>query len=123
MPLRKDYLLDQLRDFFEALTRIAAFVQGGELEKAEAGIEALASPAALEELLQAGVPVPEHTFAVWKFQTQLLLLKIRLMEVRGQETFVLRERAAAALRRLIGLRPGVYDIELEEQLRGLGEGA
>lgn len=125
MPLRKDYLLDQLRDFFEALTRIAARITGGELEKASAEIDELSSPDAIGELLRAedGGLVPESTFAVWKFQTQLLLLKIRLLEAGGMETLVLREQAAGALRKLIGLRPGVYDIELAEQLRELEEGA
>ena len=146
MPLRKDYLLDQLRDFFEALTRIADRIQAGELERAEEEIDGLTSSAAIEELLRAGEPgasagigeagvsagtgearalagtgepVPEHTYAAWKFQVQLLLLRIRLLEARGGSAVEYRVRAAEALRKLIALRPGTYDIELEEQLRGM----
>ncbi|HEV2480930.1 MAG TPA: hypothetical protein VGS79_14740 [Puia sp.] len=129
MPLRKDYLLDQLRDFFAALTRIAARIQAGELERAEEEIDALTSGAAIGELLRAssdGSPVADHTYAAWKFQAQLLVLKIRVLEARGFPTAALREQAAGvraqavgALRKLIALRPEVYDIELEEQLRGL----
>ena len=121
MPLRKDYLLDQLRDFFEALTRIATRIQAGELERAEEEIDALTSSVAVEELLRApdGNPVADQTYAAWKFQVQLLLLKIRVLEARGFSTAGVRTQAVAALRKLIGLRPEVYDIELEEQLRGL----
>ena len=165
MPLRKDYLLDQLRDFFAALNRIADRIQAGELERAEEEIEALSSPAAVEELLRAsgeagspgvaplpgesasagetgdsvlagetgasvaagetgastriGEAVPEHTYAAWKFQAQLLLLKIRVLEARGFSTLEQRAQAVLVLRKLIALRPGTFDIELEEQLRGL----
>jgi hypothetical protein len=123
MPLRKDYLLDQLRDFFAALTRIAARIQAGELERAEEEIDALTSSAAMGELFSAevGSPVPEHIYAGWKFQVQLLLLKIRVLEARGLETLAFREQAVHALRRLIDLRPDIYDIELREQLRGMEE--
>ena len=119
MPHRKDYLLDQLRDFFEALARIAAWMRDGELEKAGQEIEALASDSAIGELLGAGDggSVPDHTYAAWKFQTQLLLLKIRLLETQGEDTAIYRERALLALRKLIALRPDVYDIELQEQLK------
>jgi hypothetical protein len=138
MPLRKDYLLDQLRDFFAALNRIADRIQAGELERAEEEIEALSSAAAVEELLGAelpaasgpvrsaaslgtGEPVPEHIYAAWKFQAQLLLLKIRLLEARGLSTVEQRAQAVAVLRKLIALKPEVYDIELVEQLRGVEE--
>ena len=119
MPHRKDYLLDQLRDFFEALARVAAWMRDGELEKAGQEIEALASDSAIGELLGAGDggSVPDHTYAAWKFQTQLLLLKIRLLETQGEDTAIFRERALLALRKLIALRPDVYDIELQEQLK------
>lgn len=140
MPLRKDYLLDQLRDFFAALNRIADRIQAGELERAEEEIEALSSPAAVEELLGAelagasagigevgaslgiGEPVPAHIYAAWKFQAQLLLLKIRLLEARGLSTVEQRAQAVAVLRKLIALKPEVYDIELVEQLRGVEGG-
>jgi len=147
MPLRKDYLLDQLRDFFAALNRIADRIQAGELERAEEEIEALSSAAAVEELLGAelpaasgpvrsaaslgtgevgasqgtGEPVPEHIYAAWKFQAQLLLLKIRLLEARGLSTVEQRAQAVLVLRKLIALKPEVYDIELVEQLRGVEE--
>jgi len=119
MPLRKDYLLDQLRDFFAALNRIADRIQAGELERAEEEIEALSSPVAVEELLGASGPVLEHTYTAWKFQAQLLLLKIRLLEARGLSTVEQRAQAVAVLRKLIALKPEVYDIELAEQLRGV----
>lgn len=158
MALRKDYLLDQLRDFFAALDRIADRIQAGELERAEEEIEALTSPAAVEELLGASVPVraagtgevaasagageagaspgmgeagaspgigglvSEHTYAAWKFQAQLLLLKIRVLEARGLSTVEQRVQAVAVLRKLIALKPEVYDIELVEQLRGVEGG-
>lgn len=119
MPHRKDYLLDQLRDFFEALSRIAARMRNGELDRAEQEIDALASDSAIGELLEAGdgSSVPDHTYAAWKFQTQLLLLRVRLLEVQGEDAAMYRERGLAALRKLIALRPDVYDIELQEQLK------
>src|ERR1700749_479899 len=116
MPHRKDYLLDQLRDFFEALNRVAARIQEGELDKAEQEIDALASGAAIGELLHAGEGdlTAEHVYAGWKFQTQLLLLRIRVMEARGLDAGVQRAPALEVLRKLIALRPDVYDLELQE---------
>jgi hypothetical protein len=125
MALRKDYLLDQLRDFFAALNRIASRIEGGELEKASEELDSLTSPVAIGELLALpeGDAVADPVFAGWKFQVQLLLLRIRLMEAQGFSTGELRSTAAGALRKLIALRPGVYDIELAEQLRGVEQGA
>lgn len=128
MALRKDYLLDQLRDFFAALNRIAARIEDGELDRAEEEIDALSSSVAIAELLGASGPVQEHVYANWKFQAQLLLLKVRVLEARGGfaggssargAIAEVRALAVLALRKLIALRPEVYDIELEEQLKGL----
>ena len=121
MPQRKDYLLDQLREFFDAISKIAGWVKEGELDRAEREIDALSAEAAIGELLRAGEGsvVPEHTYQVWKFQTELLLLRIRVYEARQTDVVALRWRAASALQKLIALRPDVYDIELQEQLRGL----
>ena len=52
-----------------------------------------------------GSTVPDPTYAAWKFQTQLLLLRIRLLEAQGEDTPMYRERGLAALRKLIALRP------------------
>jgi hypothetical protein len=103
------------------LNRIAARIEAGELQQAEEEIDALSSLVALEELAAAGGPVPDHTYAAWKFQAQLLVLKVRLLEARRVAAGEVRSLAVAALRKLIALRPELYDIELEEQLRRLNE--
>ena len=121
MPVRKDFLLDQLHEFFDVLQQIAARLMERNLDKAEEKINELWSTQTIARLTTEGDDpgLQQEKFSYLRFQTELLMLKIRLEEARGRDTVQLRQHARIAVNKLIRLRPNDYDLELQRHLENL----
>jgi hypothetical protein len=121
MPVRKDFLLDQLHEFFDVLQQIAARLMERNLDKAEEKINELWSAQTIARLTTEGDDpgLQQEKFSFLRFQTELLLLKIQLEQARGHDATILRQQALAAVKKLIHLRPNDYDLELQRHLQNL----
>lgn len=121
MPVRKDFLLDQLHEFFDVLQEIAARLMERDLDKAEEKIKEFWSGETIARLTTEGdvVGLEKEKFAFLRFQTELLVLRLRLERARGRETGDLRMQALVAVNKLIRLRPNDYDLELQRYLEEL----
>ncbi|WP_431213906.1 hypothetical protein ACQ86N_03165 [Puia sp. P3] len=121
MPVRKDFLLDQLHEFFDVLQQIAARLMERNLDKAEEKINELWSAETIARLTAEGDDpgLQQEKFSFLRFQTELLMLKIKLEEAKGRDTAQLRQQARVAVNRLIRLRPNDYDLELQQHLQNL----
>jgi len=122
MPIRKDFLLDQMHEFFDVLQQIAARLMERDLDKAEERINEFWSGEMIARLTDEGDDegLGREKFAFLRFQTELLLFRFRLERAWGRESEVLRRQALIAVKKLIRLRPNDYDLELEEHLKELG---
>jgi len=87
MPVRKDFLLDQLHEFFDVLQQIAARLMERNLDKAEEKINELWSAQTIARLTAEGDDpgLQQEKFSFLRFQTELLLLKIQLEQARGRD--------------------------------------
>jgi len=121
MPVRKDFLLDQMHEFFDVLQQIAARLMERNLDKAEERINEFWSGQTIERLTTEGddLGLEKEKFAFLRFQTELLVFRFRLERVRGRETGELRKQALTAVNKLIRLRPNDYDLELQKHLEDL----
>lgn len=121
MPVRKDFLLDQMHEFFDVLQQIAARLMERDLEKAEVKINEFWSGEMIARLTAEGDDsgLEKEKFAFLRFQTELLVFRLRLERARGREAGELRKQALTAVNKLIRLRPNDYDLELQKHLRDL----
>ena len=112
---KKDYLLKQLDDFFEAIARITGKLQHDDLTTANDEITQHLSEDRIENLLaEATLSAPDYDYL--KFQAELLVLKYQLAQKQHQDTPDLQTKAAIVLQKLIDTRPGQYDVRLHELL-------
>src|ERR1700748_1521672 len=119
MYQRKDFLLRKLDEFFAVILKITGYIKEENLEAAEGNIGESLSPALIGLLLNGtdGAPPQPLDYDLLKFQVELLLLKLRVEELRGQDTGSLRREGITAVKRLISWRPDIYDIELHVFLK------
>ena len=116
---RKDYLLKQLDDFFEALARITGKLQHNDTTGAEQELTQYLSENRIEQLLNTD-PLSAPDYDYLKFQAELLVLKYRLSQKQNLDTSNLSTKASAVLQKLINSHPSQYDVRLHELLSELG---
>ncbi len=117
---RRDLLLKQLDDFFEAIARIMGKIERNELPSADDEISSLLSEEAVRQLTEEGPLPPAANYDYLKFQTELLLLQWKISRANKIDNSLQKERCLRAIQRLMALRPGTYDLGLSEALEELG---
>lgn len=115
---KKDYLLKQLDDFFEAIARISGKLQHNDTTAAEQELTQYLAENRIEQLLTTD-PLSAPDYDYLKFQAELLILKYHLSQKQKLDTSNLRTKASAVLQKLINSRPGQYDVRLHELLAEL----
>jgi len=119
---KKDYLLKQLDDFFEAIARITGKLQHNDLTGAEHEITQDLSEDRIENLLTAeNLPAPDYDYL--KFQAELLVLKWKLVQKKNLDTPDLQAKTVTTLQKLIHSRPDQYDVRLHELLAEITDAA
>jgi hypothetical protein len=118
---QKDFLLVQLDKFFEAVQAILLKIEHNNIEEAEADINSSASAELIDYLLNENSESehPVFKYDELKFQADLLLSRLKIEQMRGHETFQLKQDCKKALKKLISLKPTEYDLRVHQTLKSL----
>lgn len=121
---RKDFLLHQMNQFFEALAKIALKIDARQLEAAEQDIQALLHTEMVTWLTQeddAGAAPADYD--TLRFQTELLLKQLAIEKIRNSDKQdVLRTNCIRAIKKLMSLKKDAYDMAMGKTLQDLEQG-
>lgn len=121
---QKDFILVQLDKFFEALSRISLKIEKQNFTEAEEEINQQISGEMIEYLINENNAGKEKGFHydLLKFQTELLLLKLKIQLLNEPDCYQLKQDCINALKKLITLKPIEYDLKVHEELERLETG-
>ncbi|MFT3946979.1 MAG: hypothetical protein QM763_08405 [Agriterribacter sp.] len=114
--LQKDFILKQINDFFETISKIMLNIETNRLDEAEATLKQHLNETLIEEFTKGKVSV---NFNVIKFQVQLLFLKYKIDKQKNIHNKELKQQCINLLSHAINLHSNEYDMQLNEMLNML----
>lgn len=121
---RKDFLLKQLDQFFEALAKITLKINNHQLEAAEQDITALLNTDLIHYLTNdTALKEAPADYDTLRFQIELLLKQLTLEKLRkSDKEEMLKITCIRAIKKLMSLKKDAYDMAMRKTLQDLENG-